>query len=133
MLGGLRATGVVTEILTTADFERITQEAAATDVIVIDFQRSNCKPCIKTKPEYQALAEKFHDKAFFYNVDADTGKDSLEVLKSNGIRSVPTFHVWRRGKRVDSVQGAHVDELETIIMNEINIIENAGVRQPNEI
>ena len=102
-------------------------------MIVIDFQRSNCKPCIKTAPEYKALAEKFHNKALFYNIDADQGSSSLEILKSNNIRAVPTFHVWRRGKRVDSVQGAHVDELETIVMNEINIIESIGIRKPNEI
>lgn len=136
--GGLLALAsqspLIVEITTAAEFERITTLSEDPDaLVVIDFQKSHCKPCIRTAPEYLALAEKFKNKAAFYKIDADTGKESLAILKANGIRSVPTFHVWRRGKKIDSVQGAHVDEVETIVQTEINIIESRGVRQPNEI
>jgi len=40
-------------------------------------------------------------------------------MKANGIRSVPTFHVWRLGTRIDSIQGSHIDEVEALIEGEL--------------
>ena len=39
----------------------------------------------------------------FYQVDADTGKDALAVMKSQNIKAVPVFYIFRDGNRVDSI------------------------------
>ncbi len=107
-------------ILNMDQFDSVTKNCPQpSGVQIIDFQKSQCKPCIKVAPAYEALAVKYESKAKFYKVDADSSKDALAVLKANGIRSVPTFHVWKNGAFVDSVQGAHVDELEEMINNNL--------------
>jgi len=78
---------------------------------VVDFQKSACKPCIRIAPEFIALSEKYGSSCMFFKVDGDGSKEALALLKANGIRSVPTFHVWVKGQRVDMVQGAHLDEV----------------------
>ena len=40
-------------------------------------------------------------------------------MKSMGVRSVPTFHVWAAGEKIDSVQGAHVDEVEYLLKKQL--------------
>ena len=41
-------------------------------------------------------------------------------MKANGIRSVPTFHIWNKGVRIDSIQGSHLDEVELLIKAELD-------------
>lgn len=44
----------------------------------------------------------------FYQVDADTGKDALTVMKSQNIKAVPVFYIFRDGNRVDSIGKLHI-------------------------
>ena len=83
------------------------------------FQKSKCAPCLKVAPLYEALAKRYEGKARFFKVDADSSPEALSVMKANGIRSVPTFHVWRLGTRIDSIQGSHIDEVEALIEGEL--------------
>ena len=62
----------------------------------------------------------------FYKIDADSSTEALAMIKANGIRSVPTFHVWNSGIRVDTVQGAHIDEVEAILKDEIMKLESTS-------
>ena len=36
-------------------------------------------------------------------------------MKREGIRSVPAFHFFKNGERLDTVNGAKIDEVETKI------------------
>ena len=109
----------IEEIKSQDEFSQATKNS---EVVVVDFQKSHCKPCIRVAPEFQALAKKFYGKGvLFYKIDADTSKESLAILKSEGIRSVPTFQVWKGGLKLDSIQGAHVDEVEELVENLINV------------
>ena len=92
--------------------------AAGNTITVIDFQKSKCKPCIKVAPLYTSLSEKYAEKNIrFYKVDADSSSEALGILKANGVRSVPTFQVWNEGTLIDTVQGAHIDEVEEILIS----------------
>ena len=95
-------------LLTTEEFDAVTSKTVSKIPSVIDFQKSGCKPCIKVAPAYEELSKKYEGQANFYKVDADTSKEALGLMKSMGVRSVPTFHVWAAGEKIDSVQGAHV-------------------------
>lgn len=96
-------------------YSQITLEESKEMPLVIDFQKSQCKPCKRIAPEFEALAVKYSSSIKFYKVDADSSKDALAVLKSAGIRSVPSFHIWKDGAIKESIQGAHMDELEEIL------------------
>ena len=92
--------------------------AAENTISVIDFQKSKCKPCIKVAPLFASLSEKYIEKNIrFYKVDADSSAEALGILKANGVRSVPTFQVWNKGALINTVQGAHIDEVEEILID----------------
>ena len=40
-------------------------------------------------------------------------------MKREGIRSVPAFHFWQGGERVDTVGGARIDDIEEAIKSRI--------------
>ncbi len=104
----------IVDIVSEEAFKEAT--ASANTISVVDFQKSKCKPCIKVAPLYISLAEKYTENARFYKVDADSSPEALGILKANGVRSVPTFQIWNKGALVDTVQGAHIDEVEEILL-----------------
>jgi thioredoxin 1 len=75
---------------------------------------------MKVAPLFEDLAKRYDGKARFYKVDADSSPEALGVMKANGIRSVPTFHIWNKGVRIDSIQGSHLDEVELLIKAELD-------------
>ena len=104
---------VIYDIQSSNEFEKATIDNDLP--VVIDFQKSKCKPCQKIEPAFVDLSIKYEGKIKFYKVDADTSKEALLLMKNQGVRSVPTFHIWNKGERIDSIQGAHLDELEEIL------------------
>lgn len=111
----------VVNIISKEQFQEIVDSNVGTDKpTVVDFQKSQCKPCIRIAPEFDALAVKYDSQVNFYKVDADTSKEALGLLKQEGVRSVPTFQVYFNGEKVDRVQGAHIDQLETILTGILN-------------
>ena len=113
------------------EFDRATKGSASGVVAVVDFQKSGCKPCIRVAPAFEALARKHYgqDRVKFFKVDADAAAESLRILKSEGIRSVPTFQIWQHGKKVDSIQGAHVDEVEECVQGLLTVQDKQQQQQ----
>ena len=105
----LRAVG---EVKSADEFKSITESSNFGMPIIIDFQKSGCKPCQRVAPQFVELSDKYAGKAMFFKVDADSSKEALSLMKANGVRSVPTFHLWDNGKMIDCINGAHMDELE---------------------
>ncbi len=106
-------------ILTENDFN-ILKDDTANGIVVIEFQKGNCKPCKKVAPLFDALANKYHDRATFCRMDAENGKETMQAMKKIGVKSVPTFYVYRNRERVDSISGARLDDLEMLINQELN-------------
>ena len=106
----------VSNINTVDEFESILKLNGFT---IVDFSKSNCKACEKALSKLEELSERFKNNVSFYNVnvlaDKTASVDQLKILKSQGIRSVPTFILYKNGERIDSVSGANFDELEELI------------------
>eukprot|EP01036_Dinobryon_divergens_P028200 gene28200-37104_t len=79
---------------------------------------------MKIEPLFNELSEKYAAQVEFYKVDADTSSTALAMMKHNGVRSVPTFHIWNSGSRIDTIQGAHVDDVEAAIQDEIKKVSS---------
>jgi thioredoxin 1 len=106
-------------ILTPEEFESITTKSTSKIPCVIDFQKSNCKPCKKIAPDFEALSVKYDGKVRFFKIDADSSKEALSLMKNNGIKSVPTFYVYVEGIKVNTILGAHLDEVEETLISEL--------------
>ena len=118
---GSTQTFAVVSIITKEQLDEIiSSNTASGKPAIVDFQKSQCKPCIRIAPEFEKLAEKYEQTVSFYKVDADSSKEALGLLKQEGVRSVPTFQIYFAGEKVDRVQGAHLDQVEEILEGILN-------------
>lgn len=111
----------VTELRTMREFERTLKDA--TKLCLVDFSKNKCNACARVKPKFESLSEKFEAVEFF-SVEGDFSPESLDVLKSQNVRSVPTFILYLNGERIDAVQGGRIDEVEELILSSLPPPEN---------
>ena len=63
-------------------------------------------------PFYGLLSTK-HTDIEFVKVDVDEADD---VAASCGVQAMPTFHIYKDGKKVDELKGANLPELKNLIV-----------------
>ncbi|KAG7443900.1 putative thioredoxin [Guyanagaster necrorhizus] len=72
--------------------------------IVVDFWASWCGPCKAISPIFQQLSEIDDlDVLGFYKVDVDAQTRIAEEME---IRAMPTFAVFKDGKKIQEIVGA---------------------------
>ena len=86
-------------------------EASAEMPVVVDFSAAWCRPCAAIAPLFAELCAK-HARAFFVKVDVD---EMEEAAAEAGVTAMPTFHVYRHGGVVDTVEGADARRLEAMV------------------
>ena len=100
--------GVVTEICSIPTFEAALT-AADDAMVVVDFFAQWCGPCRRIAPEIAALAATpAMSGTVFLKVDSDAAPD---LSASKGIRALPTFHIYWRGKLQEQFSGADMGRL----------------------
>lgn len=73
-------------------------------------------------PKFEELSEKYSD-AIFLKVIGDASPDASKLMKREGVRSVPSFHYFVKGEKVDVINGANAEAIEAAITKHIH--ENA--------
>ena len=81
---------------------------------MIDFATTWCGPCKVMLPKFVALSEA-NPKGIFLKVVGDSSPDASKLMKREAVRSVPSFHYWKNGVKVDMVNGANLDAVETTL------------------
>ena len=71
--------------------------------VLVDFYATWCGPCKQMAPVVDKLAGTYKDKVKFYRVDVDANSS---VAAKYNVNSIPTFIIFKNGKRVDSYTGA---------------------------
>ncbi|KAI4884985.1 hypothetical protein NFI96_020251, partial [Prochilodus magdalenae] len=86
------------------DFEAALRNAGD-KLVVVDFTASWCGPCRMIGPYFKKLSQSPDNKnVVFLKVDVDEAQD---VASSCGIRSMPTFHFYKNGEKVEEFSGAN--------------------------
>ncbi len=88
--------------------------AAGDALVVVDYSTTWCGPCKVMEPKFIALSDA-HTDAVFLKVVGDSSPDASKLMKREGVRSVPSFHYWKNGEKIDMVNGANQEAVETTL------------------
>eukprot|EP00668_Euglena_longa_P011153 GGOE01013535.1.p1 GENE.GGOE01013535.1~~GGOE01013535.1.p1 ORF type:complete len:115 (-),score=33.43 GGOE01013535.1:139-453(-) len=80
-------------------------------LVIVDFTAAWCGPCQNIAPKFVEFSEKY-TSAKFVKVDVD---DNADTAQSEDINAMPTFIVYKDGKKVDELCGANPAKLEELI------------------
>eukprot|EP00879_Flechtneria_rotunda_P000275 GHRR01000361.1.p1 GENE.GHRR01000361.1~~GHRR01000361.1.p1 ORF type:complete len:113 (+),score=34.17 GHRR01000361.1:189-527(+) len=104
--------GKVIEVHNKAEWDKqLTDAQAAGKAVVVDFSAVWCGPCQMIGPYFGQLSEQY-DSLVFLKVDVDA---NAEVAGGAGISAMPTFQVYKDGKKVDEMVGASKEKLKALI------------------
>mmetsp|Transcript_10606 Transcript_10606/g.25530 ORF Transcript_10606/g.25530 Transcript_10606/m.25530 type:complete len:150 (-) Transcript_10606:292-741(-) len=83
-------------------------------LVVVDYSTTWCGPCKVIAPKFEDFSEKYAD-AVFLKVIGDASPEASKLMKREGVKSVPSFHYFKDGKKVDVVNGANAEAIEACI------------------
>ncbi|KAJ9363445.1 thioredoxin [Paecilomyces variotii] len=81
------------------------------NVIIIDFWATWCGPCRLMSPIFEQLSEQMSGPEF-YKVDVD---EEQAIAEEIGIRSMPTYMVFKDGQKLEELVGANPGKLEMLV------------------
>ena len=70
--------------------------------------------CEVIAPKFEELSDKYPD-AVFLKVIGDASPEASKLMKREGVRSVPSFHYFMKGEKVDVINGANAEAIEAAI------------------
>jgi len=91
-----------------------TIESAGGALVVVDYSTTWCGPCKVIAPKFDELSDQYAD-AVFLKVIGDASPDASQLMKREGVRSVPSFHYFVGGEKVEVVNGANAEAIEAAI------------------
>jgi len=103
----------VVDIGSEQEFDKILGTASDT-LVVVDYSTTWCGPCKVIAPLFDDLSDKYAD-AVFLKVIGDASPDASKLMKREGVRSVPSFHYFVGGVKVEVVNGANAEAIEAAI------------------
>lgn len=83
-------------------------EDAGAKVVVLDMYTQWCGPCKLMLPKVIKLSESYDDVVF---AKLDCNQDNKPLAKELGVKSVPTFKVFKNAQAVAEIRGAKYDDL----------------------
>jgi len=87
---------------TKTDFDDFLKEAGS-KLVVIDIYADWCGPCKTIAPTFSNMAEEFPD-VLFAKVNADENSETVQDLN---ISAMPTFKLYKNGKKIDELTGTN--------------------------
>ena len=103
----------VVDITSEAAFDK-TISSAGDALVIVDYSTTWCGPCKVIKPKFDEMSEKYPELVFL-SVIGDASADASKLMKREGVRSVPSFHYFLDGEKVDVVNGANAEAIEAAI------------------
>ncbi|GKY93427.1 hypothetical protein MPSEU_000310200 [Mayamaea pseudoterrestris] len=94
------------------------QTISANKMVVIDYSTTWCGPCKVIAPKFDELSNKY-TQATFVKVIGDASPEASKLMKREGVRSVPSFHYFVNGEKVDVVNGANAEAIEAAISKHV--------------
>jgi thioredoxin 1 len=93
--------------------------------LLADFYATWCPPCKQIAPIYAQLstAHTTPSKIAFVKVNVD---EQREIAAQYGVTAMPTFMVFKDGKKVNEVKGADVRGLKMVVESVVGEVRKSG-------
>ncbi|MDE6127538.1 MAG: redoxin domain-containing protein, partial [Muribaculaceae bacterium] len=92
--------------------------AAPGKLVVVDFNATWCGPCKQFAPNFEAVAEKYADKALFYSVDVD---QHPELAAQYNVQSIPmVLFIRTDGQTATSLGFLEEAEFDTLVASQLD-------------
>jgi len=106
---------MVRRIKSAQEFDRLLDKHSTTTglPVIVDFYSDGCGPCRQIAPVFAKMAKDTgQSSAVFVKVDTNA---LHELSNRYNVRSLPTFHVFYDGKKVDTMVGAGAQQLQSMV------------------
>ena len=105
-------------VLTTESWDEDVLQAAGP--VLVDLWAAWCPPCRKMGPVVDELAQRFGDRATVGKLDVD---QHPAIAERYGVRSIPTFLLFRDGEVVERRVGAlPLEELQALLAEQQDVV-----------
>ena len=127
----------VVDIGNTEEFDDALAKAGDS-LVVVDYSTSWCGPCKTIAPKFDAFSEQYTSVSFLKvrraaaiatvatsvshhlhrappQVMGDSSPEADKLMRSQGVRALPSFHFWKNEKKLDSISGAKTQALQDAI------------------
>ncbi|CAI6341247.1 unnamed protein product [Periconia digitata] len=96
--------------------------------VIADFYATWCPPCKAIAPVYEQLskAHSVPGKICFVKINVD---EQQEIAAQNGIQAMPTFLVFKDGKKIEEIKGANPPALKKIVERIAGEVKSASAQQ----
>lgn len=108
----------VKDVTNEGDFDKIVKGAGSA-LVIVDYSTTWCGPCKVIAPKFEEFSEKYSD-AIFLKVIGDASPEASKLMKREGVRSVPSFHYFVNGEKIDVVNGANAEAIEAAITKHVH-------------
>ncbi|KAL9950635.1 hypothetical protein ACROYT_G043162 [Oculina patagonica] len=96
---------------TKEDFDKFLKDAGS-KLVVIDFYADWCGPCKIIAPKVEQMSTVEFPDVCFAKVNVD---ENSETTEAEGISAMPTFKLYKDGKKIDELTGANEAKLKELI------------------
>ncbi|GMH49295.1 hypothetical protein TrRE_jg3643 [Triparma retinervis] len=90
------------------------RQERASSLVVVDYSTTWCGPCKVIAPKFEELSEQYPE-SIFLKVIGDSSSSASSLMKRESVRTVPAFHFFKDGVKIDVVNGANAEALEQAI------------------
>ena len=89
---------------TSDNFQQLVIENSRKGLVLANYWTPKAGPCFKLWQALESLSREFQGRFLLVNINTETQK---RLARENGITSVPSVKIYRNGRVVDSIYGAH--------------------------
>lgn len=105
---------VINEVSSMEELNEYLAKAGPDGLVVVNYSTSWCGPCKAIAPRFAAMSDEFTTVAFL-KVMGDSCESADKLMRGQGVRALPSFHLWKNNEKVESIQGAKTQVLEDAI------------------
>ena len=87
--------------LTSSNFDEVVLQSA--QLVLVDFWASWCGPCRLMMPVLEEISHEYEGRVLIAKINVDEQQD---LAQQHNILSIPTFLLFKQGKKVDQFSGA---------------------------